>query len=223
MIKVQELPVQLRPRERAVSVGVENLHDRELLAILIRHGYQGCSALGIADELLNKYGLAKLPSLSLKQITNIKGIKKVKALELLACFELSNRIMSQQIFDEDVIDNSQKLVKWLRSQLGFVQQEHFIVVFLNTKNHIITYKTLFVGSLDVSVAHPREIFKEAVACSAAKFIAVHNHPSGDVTPSEKDVSLTDILSKAGKMMGIPLIDHLIVSRFSYHSIMHNME
>ncbi len=222
-MKVQEMPLTQRPREKAIKLGVDQLHDRELLAIMIRHGYQGCSALQIADQLLMEFGLDRLPSLSLKQITKIKGLKDIKAIELLACFELSKRIMANQVLSTDVVNNPQTLIDWLKRQVGFLQQEHFIVVFLNTKNHIITYKTLFIGSLDVSVAHPREIFKEAVACSAAKIIAVHNHPSGDVTPSEKDVSLTDLLNKAGKMMGIPLIDHLIVSKHSYHSIMHNMK
>lgn len=222
-MKVQEMPLTQRPREKAIKLGVDQLHDRELLAIMIRHGYQGCSALQIADQLLMEFGLDRLPSLSLKQITKIKGLKDIKAIELLACFELSKRIMAKQVLSTDVVNNPQTLIDWLKRQVGFLQQEHFIVVFLNTKNHIITYKTLFIGSLDVSVAHPREIFKEAVACSAAKIIAVHNHPSGDVTPSEKDVSLTDLLNKAGKMMGIPLIDHLIVSKHSYHSIMHNMK
>lgn len=222
-MKVQEMPLTQRPREKAIKLGVDQLHDRELLAIMIRHGYQGCSALQIADQLLMEFGLDRLPSLSLKQITKIKGLKDIKAIELLACFELSKRIMAYQVLSTDVVNNPQTLIDWLKRQVGFLQQEHFIVVFLNTKNHIITYKTLFIGSLDVSVAHPREIFKEAVACSAAKIIAVHNHPSGDVTPSEKDVSLTDLLNKAGKMMGIPLIDHLIVSKHSYHSIMHNMK
>lgn len=222
-MKVQEMPLTQRPREKAIKLGVDQLHDRELLAIMIRHGYQGCSALQIADQLLMEFGLDRLPSLSLKQITKIKGLKDIKAIELLACFELSKRIMAKQVLSTDVVSNPQTLIDWLKRQVGFLQQEHFIVVFLNTKNHIITYKTLFIGSLDVSVAHPREIFKEAVACSAAKIIAVHNHPSGDVTPSEKDVSLTDLLNKAGKMMGIPLIDHLIVSKHSYHSIMHNMK
>jgi len=222
-MKVQEIPLTQRPREKAIKLGVDQLHDRELLAIMIRHGYQGCSALQIADQLLMEFGLDRLPSLSLKQITKIKGLKDIKAIELLACFELSKRIMANQVLSTDVVNNPQTLIDWLKRQVGFLQQEHFIVVFLNTKNHIITYKTLFIGSLDVSVAHPREIFKEAVACSAAKIIAVHNHPSGDVTPSEKDVSLTELLNKAGKMMGIPLIDHLIVSKHSYHSIMHNMK
>jgi DNA repair protein RadC len=222
-MKVQEMPLTQRPREKAIKLGVDQLHDRELLAIMIRHGYQGCSALQIADQLLMEFGLDRLPSLSLKQITKIKGLKDIKAIELLACFELSKRIMANQVLSTDVVNNPQTLIDWLKRQVGFLQQEHFIVVFLNTKNHIITYKTLFIGSLDVSVAHPREIFKEAVACSAAKIIAVHNHPSGDVTPSEKDVSLTELLNKAGKMMGIPLIDHLIVSKHSYHSIMHNMK
>jgi len=190
------------------------------LAILIRCGYHGCSALQIADKLLSKYGLINLPLLSLKDIMMIKGLKQTKALELLACFELSKRILAQKCINNDIVKNPESLILWLRQQMGFNQQEHFMVVFLNTKNHIINHKTLFIGSLDVSVAHPREIFKEAVACSASKLIVVHNHPSGDVTPSDKDIELTKILEKAGKLMGIPVIDHLIISKTGYYSIIH---
>ena len=180
-MKVQEMPITQRPREKAIMLGVDKLHDRELLAIMIRHGYQGCSSLQIADQLLIEFGLDRLPTLSLEQITKIKGLKQIKAIELLACFELSKRIMAKQVLGTDVVNNPQTLIDWLKRQVGFLQQEHFVVVFLNTKNHIITYKTLFIGSLDVSVAHPREIFKEAVACSAAKIIAVHNHPIDDIS------------------------------------------
>lgn len=192
------------------------------MAILIRHGYQGCSALEIADQLLASYGLANLAVLTLAQIKAVKGLKDTKALELLACFELSKRMLSSQTLKTDIIRNPDNLLLWLRQEIGFNHQEHFLIVFLNTKNHIIRHQTLFIGSLDVSIAHPREIFKAAVACSAAKFIAVHNHPSGDITPSEKDIELTKILENAGKMMGIPLVDHLIVSRSDYYSILHNV-
>ncbi len=222
-MKVHEIPLTERPRERAIKNGLGHLHDRELLAILIRHGYQGVSALQVADQLLNQHGLKDLPLLSLNQLIKIKGIKKIKAVELMASFELNKRIMAKQTLATDVINNPQSLIDWLQIQVGFMQQEHFIVIFLNTKNHIITHKTLFIGSLDVSVAHPREIFKEAVACSAAKIIVAHNHPSGDVTPSDKDISLTKLLSNAGKMMGIPLIDHLIISKHSYFSILHDIK
>ena len=143
-MKVQEIPLTQRPREKAIKLGVDQLHDRELLAIMIRHGYQGCSALQIADQLLMEFGLDRLPSLSLKQITKIKGLKDIKAIELLACFELSKRIMANQVLSTDVVNNPQTLIDWLKRQVGFLQQEHFIVVFLNTKNHIITYKTLLL-------------------------------------------------------------------------------
>jgi len=117
-----------------------------------------------------------------------------------------------------VIDQPSRLVNWLKKELGSSQQEQFMVVFLNTKNHIIGHKILYMGGLDRSIVHPREVYKEALKVSAARIIVVHNHPSGDVHPSENDHLVTKVLEEAGDTMGIPLLDHLIVSHYGYTSL-----
>lgn len=209
------------PREKARLFGIESLSDQELLAILIRTGYKGCSALDIAAEILNDYSLIDLPKMDLSKILEFKGIKEAKALELLTCFELTKRIAYQEIQDKDIVESPTGLIEWLKQEIGHYQQEHFLVVFLNTKNHIISYRVIFKGTLDTSIVHPREIFKLAVQLSASRLICVHNHPSSDITPSSKDIEITKLLCMAGDTMGIPLLDHIIIGQNDYYSFRAN--
>ena len=211
----------LKPREKAQMYGFQSLSNQELLAILIRTGYKGSSALHVAQDILDRFLLIELPSLDLSQILQIKGIKEAKGLELLASFELSKRISYQQVLDKNVVDTPDVLLKWLKSEIGFCHQEHFLVTFLNTKNHIISYRTIFIGTLDTSIVHPREIFKAAIQLSASKIICVHNHPSSDSKPSNKDVELTKMLQEAGALVGIPLLDHIIIGQNSFFSFKAN--
>ena len=217
---IHEINEEERPREKAWRYGVESLSDAELLAILVRNGYKGKSSLQIASEILRLYPLPQLPYLEINNLTEIKGIKEIKALELLANFELVRRISEREVIKRDVVSNQTVLLEWVRKEIGYAQQEHFIAIYLSIKNHIIAYKKLFSGTLNTSVVHPREIFKWAVYYSAAKIICVHNHPSMDCSPSKQDIALTELLVEAGEMMGIPIVDHLIVSGKSYRSILH---
>lgn len=213
---MKQLPVSERPREKALRYGVDSLSNRELLALLIRHGTAGYSALDIADELL-KEGLQRLPQLKLNELMDVKGIKQVKALELLSWFELSRRIASEKIMNRDVIKDPDSLIQWCMLKLGSLQQEHFLAVFLNVHNEVISYKILFTGTVDMSVVHPREIFKEAVNVSCSKLLVVHNHPTGHLEPSIADLQMTENLCNAGSLMKIPVVDHLIVSSTEYFS------
>jgi len=218
-LKVKEMPLFERPREKAQRFGIRTLSNRELLALILRTGTKKDSVFDVVDRLMQmSSGIRDLPMLSYKQLTSISGISDAKATELMAITELSRRMAQDQAYEFDVVDQPGMLVNWLQKELGYAQQEHFLVIFLNTKNHIIGHKVLFVGGLDRSIVHPREIFKEALAYSAARIIAVHNHPSGDVTPSENDLQVTKILEEAGTTMGIPLLDHVIVSRRQYCSL-----
>jgi len=216
---IHEIKEEERPREKAWVYGIRNLSHGEVLAILIRNGYKGTSALQIADEILRLYPLEQLPYLEIGNLIEIKGIKDIKALELLASFELARRVSERKIYQRDIILNQNALLAWVQKEIGYAQQEHFIAIYLSTKNHIIAYKNLFTGTLNTSIVHPREIFKWAVYYSAAKIICVHNHPSMDCAPSPQDVKLTSLLVDAGELMGIPVIEHLIVSGEDYCSIM----
>ncbi len=219
MRKITHIPPEDRPREKLVTYGPGSLSPAELLAVVLGSGTSGSSALDLAAEILRlSGGVQRLAGLDLHQLTSLKGIKTAKALTILAVVELSRRMALLQSQEVDVIDQPMTLVHWLRKELGSVPQEYFMVVFLNTKNHVIGHKVLFQGGLDRSIVHPREVYREALKVSAARIIAVHNHPSGDVTPSENDHWVTEVLTQAGDTMGIPLLDHLIVSSGAYTSL-----
>ena len=219
MSSIKEWLPHLRPREKAIQMGFEKLSDEEVIALLLKSGTKTHSVMQIAQALLTKSGgLLGLARLSLQQCMQVPGIKQAKACELLAAFELSKRVHRGLAMSVNVVENPQSLLDWLSSELADKTQEHFLVVYLNTQNHIVAYKTLFIGTLDRSIIHPREVFKEAVTHSASRLIAVHNHPSGSMTPSPQDIEVTHLLMEAGQMMGIPLLDHLIVTNQGYTSL-----
>lgn len=219
MMKIKAIQNNDRPREKLQRYGVKSLGDAELLGLLLRSGIPGKSSVELAKELLDLSGsLSQLTRLDHQTLLAIKGIKQAKAGEILALCEISRRMAESDAKAVDVIDQPSRLVHWLKKELGPAQQEQFMVVFLNTKNHIIGHKVLYLGGLDRSIVHPREVYKEALKVSAARIIAVHNHPSGDVSPSENDHWVTKVLEEAGDTMGIPLLDHLIVSLTGYTSL-----
>ena len=179
--------------------------------------------LTLTSELMNKYDLKTLLSLQYSQLIQIKGISQAKALELLACVEIVKRLFYYKIENADVIKNKADIYDWLQMKLGLLNQEHFLVIYLNVKNRIIDYQVLFVGTVDVSVVHPREVFKQAFIVSASKIICVHNHPSTDLTPSINDIKLTKVLIETGKLFGIPVLDHLIIANNGYYSCMEALD
>lgn len=218
-MKIKDVNVEDRPREKLQRYGVKALSNRELIALLLRSGTKTHSALDLADQVLHKSkGILGLAQCEMHDFMSIEGIKEAKASELCAIGECARRMAFEASQGVSVIDQPQRVVHWLQSEIGHCMQENFLVVFLNTKNHIIGYRPLYVGGLDRSIVHPREVFKQAVAHSAARILVVHNHPSGDVTPSENDFMVTSVLEEAGQTMGIPLLDHLIVSKQRYLSL-----
>lgn len=215
---VKDLPLSERPREKALKLGVKRLSNRELLAILIRTGYQNQSSLAVADDILQSAdGMGGLNTLNYDSLIKVKGIKKVKAIELLACFELVNRIAYTNNAKLDIIANPDQLYRWLILKLGPLQQEHFGVIFLDARHHIIDYQILFKGTVNASIVHPREIFKEAILKSSSGIIIVHNHPSCDLTPSKADLEVTQRIAEVGELVDIKLIDHIIISQSDYFS------
>ncbi len=217
--RVSEMPIAERPRERLVSYGAENLSDKELLAILLKTGTKDKDVNTLATEVLTKYGsLQKLENASLRSLLEIKGIGKVKAIEILGVIELGKRIFYQK---ENKYLKKMTTAKeiWENTKYLFASknQECFYCLYFDNKQKLIEEKLLFMGTINRSVVHPREIFREAYLLSASSIVCLHNHPSGDVRPSHEDILFTKNIMEIGKMQGIPVIDHLIVTDYEYYS------
>jgi DNA repair protein RadC len=216
---IRDVPKDVRPRERLLSSGPESLADHELLAILLRTGTKEESVLQLAHRLLQRFeGLRLLKDATVEEISSIKGIGTTKAIQILAAIELGRRIHRLGYHDRYVIRSPEDGAKYVMEDMRFLSQEHFVAIYLNTKNQVIHRKTIFIGSLNASIVHPREVFKEAIKRSAASIICVHNHPSGDPTPSREDIDVTKRLAECGRIIGIELLDHLIIGDQKFVSL-----
>lgn len=221
-LMLRDVPEEERPRERMIRQGPEHLSNVELIALLLRTGSMGESVMVLAQRVLSQVGgLKGLVNLSYHELTQIHGIGPAKAVQILAGIELGQRLVKALPEDTDVIRCPSDAVQLVMEEMRFLQQEHFVCMFLNTKNRVIDKKCIFIGSLNTSVVHPREIFREAIRCSAASVICIHNHPSGDPTPSQEDIEITKRLFNAGEMIGIEMIDHLIIGDQTYYSMREN--
>lgn len=218
-MKINELADHQKPRERMLSQGARYLSHAELLAILINTGRKGSSSLDIANELLKSVdNLKELKSLSINDLNKIKGVGLYKALILKAAFELGERIHSGSVDDKIQITSPKDVADFMMGQMEHLKQEKFIVLFLNSKNIVIKKKTIFIGTLNASIVHPREIFSEAIKCASNAIIVLHNHPSGDTTPSNEDIKTTERLRECGQLLGIDLLDHVIIGDHEYLSM-----
>ena len=223
MINFKELPNTEKPRERLVNKGKENLSNEELLSIILKTGTKDKSVKEVSYELLNLVkDIRNLKDVSIKTLTNIKGIGKVKAIELLAVIELGKRIY-EEVNDNDLISctNPVNIINYFNYLFKDKKQEEFYVIFLDNKKKYISKKLLFVGSINYSIVHPREIFKEAYLYSASSIICIHNHPSGDPYPSKEDDNITIKIKEIGLIHGISLIDHIIIGKNNYYSYYEN--
>lgn len=214
---IKDIPLSERPRERLKNAGSENLTDKELLAIILKNGTKEQNVTDLALEILKKHSLSDFQDISLKDLVSIKGIGEVKALEILAVIELGKRIFLRTPSTLLKLDNPEKI--WLSARYLFQnkKQELFYCFYLNNKQQLLERKLLFMGTLNQSTTHPREIFKEAYRLSASSIICLHNHPSNDLTPSKADLIFTEKLVKIGIIQGIPITDHIIVGDDSYYS------
>ncbi len=219
-LTVKELPLDDRPREKLLLRGAQSLSDAELVAILLRTGKKGKSVIEIARELINSEGnLAMLATKSVDSLQKISGIGKDKAAALAAAFELSRRILSQpKWLSNKKITSPQDVAEIFIPILRDDNKEKFIVVCLNSANKIIKHEIISVGNLNSSVVHPREIFKVAIDNSSASIILIHNHPSGNPEPSNEDIRITKKIVETGKIMDIPVFDHLIIAGETYTSL-----
>ena len=222
-ILIRELPSEERPRERLVKYGAKNLSSEDLIAIILKTGTKEYSSRYLAREILKKVkDISELKNLNLSALIKINGIGAVKAIELLAAIELGRRVYNEVNLDNNLKCNSaSKVYKYFKSELSGTLQEYFYCLYLDGQKKLIDKKLLFKGTLNKSLVHPREIFKEAYLCSAAYIICVHNHPSGFVIPSEEDINVTKMLINIGKMQGIPIIDHIIIGNNNYYSFYEN--
>ncbi|MGI6553442.1 MAG: RadC family protein [Bacillota bacterium] len=216
---IKDLPAEMRPREKMQTQGPEALSNGELLAILIRVGNRSESALDLANRLLAQAGgLRFLVETSIEELSKIKGIGLAKASQIKAAVELGRRIALDPGEMRPVIRSPEDVASLLMEKMRFLDREHFQVMTLNTKNQVLGIKTAFIGSLNSSIVHPREIFKEAIKRSAAALILVHNHPSGDPSPSPEDLDVTRRLQEAGRLLGIEILDHVIIGDRKFYSL-----
>jgi DNA repair protein RadC len=209
---VHDLPVGERPRERLFKLGSEALSVQEVLALILGRGIKDESVMVISQKLISRFGgLKGVANASLEELTKTKGIGPAKAAQIKAALELSKRLEADAgERPRQVLKSPEDVVAVMRSKLKGKKKEHFWVICLDTRNRLITWKQVSIGSLDTSIVHPREVFKEAISSSAASVIFVHNHPSGDPEPSKEDIELTKRLAKAGEIVGIDVLDHIIV-------------
>jgi DNA repair protein RadC len=216
---IREMPEDCLPRERLESVGEKALSNQELLAILLRTGSKSVNVMEVASNFLNHFNhLHELKTATLTEMTEIKGIGRIKAIEMRAAIEFGYRIQQSTQIKYGKVSSSYQIAQNLINEMKDFQQEHLVCLYLNTKNEVIRRETIFKGSLNQSVAHPREIFRIAVKYSAARLILAHNHPSGNPTPSQSDIKFTERIKQCGEMMGIDVLDHIIVGDRGYISL-----
>ena len=216
---IENIPNDSRPRERLEKFGVKSLADHELLAIILRTGRKGNNVVGLALEVLTAVeDIYRLRYTSLQELMKIPGIGKVKASEIIAAVEFGRRVNQSIQHKEGIVSSSSWVGQYLQEELSNLNQENVVALYLNTKNEIIKKDTIFIGSLNSSVAHPREIFNRAISYSAARIIMAHNHPSGNVDPSEADLSFTRRMIEAGDLLGIEVLDHFIIGEDCYLSL-----
>ncbi len=218
-MKVKDLPLKERPRERLMEYGKENLSNEELLSIILKTGNGKLSVKEVSNNVLNYFnGINNLKDATKEQLQQIKGIGLVQALTLLSVVELGKRIyMNGNISDKLLLTSSNSIYNYMKYQLYDKKQEYFYCLYVNQRKELIERKLLFMGTLNRSVVHPREVFKNAYLCSASGIICVHNHPSGNVNPSREDIRLTNSLVELGQVNGIPIIDHVIIGDNDYYS------
>jgi len=219
-MKLKSLPKIERPREKLISNGTQNLKDDELLAILLRTGREGKNVLEVAKQILRKYSKKRLFKMKYEDLSKIKGIGPAKACIILASQELVKRALKIQDSGLPIVQSINDVIL----QVGYIREktrEHFVAIYLNARNELLFRKHIFIGTLNASLVHPREIFSEALRHNAASVILVHNHPSGDPEPSEDDLEITKRISEAGKIMGIDVLDHVIITKNKIFSFKEN--
>ena len=214
----------MMPREKALEYGISSLNNNELLALVIKSAYKDRNVFELADDILTlANGFNNLLSLSYEELVSIKGIKKAKALEIMAILEISKRLSKIDTINETKLSNPNKVVEWMRFNVGYSNQEEFFAVYLNARGSIIKAEVMYKGSKNSSTVGIDEILRKAILLKASALVVAHNHPSDDCSPSHNDIEITHKLYNSCLMLGIPLLDHLIIGKSNYFSFKsHNM-
>ena len=221
-ITVKELPKNERPRERLLYYGIKNLSNEELLAILLKTGTKDMNSKMLSSYMLKELGgIHAFQNCSYQKLSNIKGIGTAKACTILAAMEFGKRVYQKEQILFQKFEDAYQIASYYQDKMGKLKQENFLCIYLDVTKKLIHEKTLFIGTLNRSLVHPREIFKEAYQVSASYIICIHNHPSGEVLPSKEDILFTSQLVKVGRMLGIDVIDHIIIGDEKYYSFFEN--
>jgi DNA repair protein RadC len=216
---IRELPAQERPRERLKKYGAASLSNAELLAIILRTGAASESVLNLSAKLLARFGgLSGLAKAGFGELCMERGLAEAKAAQLKAALELGRRLLSTQPEERLVIKSPQDVANLLQAEMSFLEQEELRLVLLNTKNQVLAISQLYKGSVSTSLIRVSELFREAVRENCPALVVVHNHPSGDPTPSPEDIKITEQIVKAGKLLDIEVLDHLIIGHQRYVSL-----
>jgi DNA repair protein RadC len=217
---IHDLPISERPRERLQKLGVEALSAQEILAVIMGRGVSGESVMVTAQRLLSRFSSLKgLAQASVEELSQVRGIGLAKAAQIKAAFELASRLDGYaEAEGKPIVKTPEDVVSLIRSRLKGKKKEYFLAILLDTRSQLIKVAEISIGSLEASIVHPREVFKEAISASAASVIFAHNHPSGVSEASEDDINLTKRLAKAGEIVGIDVLDHIIIGDNSYLSL-----
>jgi DNA repair protein RadC len=217
-LTMKDLPLSERPRERLLQYGPAGLSDADLLAILIRSGARGDTAVQLAERILVEVGgLHELPRCTMDELQVLNGLGPAKVVTLLAAVELAKRLSSRIHVDAVSVNSPGDAAGLVMEEMRHCQREHFRVILLDTKNRVMGVEEISIGSLNASLVHPREVFRPAVRKACASLILLHNHPSGDPTPSREDLDVTRRLCEAGKLIGIEVLDHVVIGDGKYLS------
>lgn len=217
-MKLKELPKTELPRERLVNVGESKLTNEELLSIILRTGSKNNSVKDVSNNILSTINnINELNDITLEELSKIKGVGLVKAISIKASIELGKRVSNVNIVNMMMLNNSDVVHETFKQVFIGLKQEKLLAVYLDNKKRLISYKVISIGTKDETIFHPREILYNAIKCNASALIIIHNHPSGIIIPSKKDIEMTNILINSCNIVGIPLLDHLITNTKNYYS------
>jgi len=217
-VRIHDLPEEERPRERLVRNGPESLSNAELLAIILRTGSREENVVSMCNRILSEYSIKQLSLANIKRLTQIHGIGEAKAAQITALFELARRLETFVEEPKRKVRSPKDVYTMMYPKMREQKKEKFITLYLDTKNQILKEETVSIGSLNASIVHPREVFKSALLESSASVIMIHNHPSGDPSPSREDIMVTEKLVEGGKLLGIDVLDHIIIGDGKYVSL-----
>ena len=217
-MKLKELPKTELPRERLVNVGESKLTNEELLSIILRTGSKNNSVKDVSNNILSTINnINELNDITLEELSKIKGVGLVKAISIKASIELGKRVSNVNIVNMMMLNNSDVVHETFKQVFIGLKQEKLLAVYLDNKKRLISYKVISIGTKDETIFHPREIIYNAIKCNASALIIIHNHPSGIIIPSKKDIEMTNILINSCNIVGIPLLDYLITNTKNYYS------